>query len=78
MGRTTDSRPDPTGTVLMIESIDLNELDDRMTNLEDKTPTELYTVALAMRETIWLYREQINYLTSELHRIGWTPYNETT
>jgi hypothetical protein len=62
----------------MIESIDLNELDDRMTNLEDKTPTELYTVALAMRETIWLYREQINYLTSELHRIGWTPYPEET
>ena len=27
-----------------------------------------------LEEIVTLYRHQIRYLISELHRIGWTPY----
>jgi hypothetical protein len=33
---------------------------------------------MTCEQILELYRTQIRYLLSELHRIGWTPYNETT
>jgi uncharacterized coiled-coil protein SlyX len=53
----------------------MNRADELLEELRTNPTPAVITEA---RTVIELYRNQIRYLLSELHRIGWTPYPEET